>query len=96
MQRNNQPILILTCQHDSHFFEERTIVVSDVIKVGRAVARSKASPTNAIFDCKVLSRNHAVIWFTSDEVGPFVYWSHKFLISSSFGYGTQIVAMELL
>lgn len=67
MQRNNQPLMILTCQHDSHFFEERTIVVNDVIKVGRAVARSKASPTNAIFDCKVLSRNHAVIWFSSDE-----------------------------
>nr|CDS15662.1 sarcolemmal membrane associated protein [Echinococcus granulosus] len=59
--------MILTCQHDSHYFEERTIVVNDIIKVGRAVARSKASPNNAIFDCKVLSRNHAVIWFSSDE-----------------------------
>ncbi|CDS40480.1 sarcolemmal membrane associated protein [Echinococcus multilocularis] len=67
MQRKGQPIMILTCQHDSHYFEERTIVVNDIIKVGRAVARSKASPNNAIFDCKVLSRNHAVIWFSSDE-----------------------------
>ncbi|VDD76962.1 unnamed protein product [Mesocestoides corti] len=59
--------MILTCQHDSHRFEDRTIVVNEVIKVGRAVARSKAAPNNAIFDCKVLSRNHAIIWFSSDE-----------------------------
>ena len=72
MQRKGQPIMILTCQHDSHYFEERTIVVNDIIKVGRAVARSKASPNNAIFDCKVLSRNHAVIWFSSDEVCSFL------------------------
>ncbi|BHF58013.1 hypothetical protein SprV_0100096200 [Sparganum proliferum] len=36
-------------------------------EVGRAVARAKAAPNNAIFDCKVLSRNHAIIWFSSDE-----------------------------
>lgn len=68
MQRKGQPIMILTCQHDSHYFEERTIVVNDIIKVGRAVARSKAAPNNAIFDCKVLSRNHAVIWYSNEEV----------------------------
>lgn len=67
MQRKGQPIMILTCQHDSHYFEERTIVVNDIIKVGRAVARSKAAPNNAIFDCKVLSRNHAVIWYSNEE-----------------------------
>ncbi|VDO03805.1 unnamed protein product [Rodentolepis nana] len=67
MQRKGQPIMILTCQHDSHYFEERTIVVTDIIKVGRAVARSKAAPNNAIFDCKVLSRNHAVIWYSNEE-----------------------------
>uniref|UniRef100_A0A0X3PY78 FHA domain-containing protein n=1 Tax=Schistocephalus solidus TaxID=70667 RepID=A0A0X3PY78_SCHSO len=67
MQRSKQPLMILSCQHNSHYFEERNIVVNDVVKVGRAVARAKAAPNNAIFDCKVLSRNHAIIWFSSDE-----------------------------
>ena len=32
-------------------------------KIGRSVARSKPTDNNAIFDCKVLSRNHALIWY---------------------------------
>ena len=32
------------------------------------MARLRASTTNAIFDCKVLSRNHALIWY---EAGKF-------------------------
>ncbi|EAA00808.3 AGAP011663-PA, partial [Anopheles gambiae str. PEST] len=32
-------------------------------KVGRSVARIRVSENNAIFDCKVLSRNHAVLWY---------------------------------
>jgi hypothetical protein len=32
------------------------------------VARARPSATNAIFDCKVLSRNHALLWY---ETGKF-------------------------
>lgn len=37
------------------------------MKVGRAVARHPVSEGNAIFDCKVLSRNHAVLWYCDDK-----------------------------
>ncbi|KAM7538004.1 hypothetical protein Aperf_G00000079437 [Anoplocephala perfoliata] len=66
MQRKGQRILIPTCQEDSHYFEKRTAVVNQVIKVCRVVARSKAPPDNVIFDCKVLSQHHALIWFSND------------------------------
>lgn len=66
-QRPKQPLMILSCQHDSHPFQERTIVVNENIKVGRAVARLRPSATNAIFDCKVLSRSHAIISYNDGE-----------------------------
>lgn len=34
----------------------------DAVKIGRSVIRLQPSPSNAIFDCKVLSRNHAILW----------------------------------
>lgn len=61
-QREEQPVLVLTCQRDSHPFQDRTIILNDVVKVGRSVARAKPAKNNAIFDCKVLSRSHALIW----------------------------------
>ncbi|GMR48127.1 hypothetical protein PMAYCL1PPCAC_18322 [Pristionchus mayeri] len=50
----------------SHAFEERKVKVGpedDPLKIGRAVARLKPCQDNAIFDCKVLSRNHAVLYY---------------------------------
>lgn len=41
--------------------------MTNMVKVGRAVAKSKPQDDNAIFDCKVLSRNHAVIWFENGK-----------------------------
>ncbi|KAH9511687.1 hypothetical protein DERF_010127 [Dermatophagoides farinae] len=32
-------------------------------KVGRSIGRTSTSLNNAIFDCKVLSRNHALFWY---------------------------------
>ncbi|CAL8106491.1 unnamed protein product [Calicophoron daubneyi] len=61
-EREKYPTLVFTCQRESHPFQERTIILNDVIKVGRSVARVKPSTNNAIFDCKVLSRSHALIW----------------------------------
>uniref|UniRef100_A0A1I8ACI1 FHA domain-containing protein n=1 Tax=Steinernema glaseri TaxID=37863 RepID=A0A1I8ACI1_9BILA len=61
------PLAILLPIQQSHPFEERRIPVhegeSEQIKIGRSVARWKANLNNAIFDCKVLSRNHAVLFY---------------------------------
>merc|ERR1719234_2372927 len=37
------------------------------VKVGRSVARARPIQTNAIFDCKVLSRNHALLWYENGK-----------------------------
>lgn len=47
---------------NSHPFEERTLALDQPVKVGRLLAKAKVSPHNGIFDCKVLSRNHALLW----------------------------------
>ncbi|XP_064631872.1 sarcolemmal membrane-associated protein-like isoform X3 [Lineus longissimus] len=61
-------ISIFTCRPNSHPFQERQIPMHEPVKIGRSVARARPAPNNAIFDCKVLSRNHALIWY---ETGKF-------------------------
>lgn len=60
--------IVLHCEAKSHKFETRSILLqpNQECKVGRLIAKSKASEGNAIFDCKVLSRNHAILWYTAD------------------------------
>ena len=58
----------LNCRPNSHPFNDRTLNLDQAVKVGRSVARARATQTNAIFDCKVLSRNHALLWY---EAGKF-------------------------
>merc|ERR1711953_896489 len=53
---------------NSHPFNDRTLSLEQAVKIGRSVARARATPGNAIFDCKVLSRNHALLWY---ETGKF-------------------------
>ena len=62
------PKAVLVCRPNSHPFQDRTLMLDQAVKVGRSVARARPSPTNAIFDCKVLSRNHALLWY---EQGKF-------------------------
>ncbi|KAK8756247.1 hypothetical protein V5799_001039 [Amblyomma americanum] len=57
------PRAILTCRPNSHPFPERVLNLDQPAKVGRSVARCRQAPNNAIFDCKVLSRNHALLWY---------------------------------
>lgn len=47
---------------NSHPFEERTLALDQPVKIGRLLAKARVSPHNGIFDCKVLSRNHALLW----------------------------------
>ncbi|KAJ8935998.1 hypothetical protein NQ318_009678 [Aromia moschata] len=58
---------ILICRPNSHHFQERTLTLDQHIKVGRSVARAKPTATNAIFDCKVLSRHHALLWYENGK-----------------------------
>ncbi|XP_043661567.1 sarcolemmal membrane-associated protein-like isoform X1 [Drosophila teissieri] len=60
--------IVLHCESKSHKFETRSIFLqpNQDCKVGRLIAKSKAGEGNAIFDCKVLSRNHAILWYTPD------------------------------
>jgi len=57
------PRATLICRPNSHPFQERYLTLESAIKVGRSVARVKPALNNAIFDCKVLSRNHALLWY---------------------------------
>lgn len=60
----------LNCRPNSHPFPSRTLLLEPgkPVKIGRAIARTKVTENNAIFDCKVLSRNHAEL---SYEEGKF-------------------------
>lgn len=58
---------VLICRPNSHPFQERTLILEQPVKVGRSVARARATPTNAIFDCKVLSRHHALLWYENGK-----------------------------
>ncbi|KRX98648.1 Sarcolemmal membrane-associated protein [Trichinella pseudospiralis] len=55
---------VLTPCENSHPFEQRRVALSDEpVKIGRSLAKLQASNNNFVFDCKVLSRNHALIWY---------------------------------
>lgn len=62
------PRAILTCRPNSHPFQERHLPLDQAVKVGRSVARCRPATNNAIFDCKVLSRNHALLWYDNGKV----------------------------
>lgn len=51
--------------HLNLHLQSRTLLLepNKPVKIGRAIARTKVSENNAIFDCKVLSRNHAELWY---------------------------------
>ncbi|XP_051531664.1 sarcolemmal membrane-associated protein-like isoform X1 [Myxocyprinus asiaticus] len=56
-------LAVFTCRPNSHPFQERHVYLDEPVKIGRSVARSRPAQNNATFDCKVLSRNHALVWF---------------------------------
>ncbi|KAK3918615.1 Sarcolemmal membrane-associated protein [Frankliniella fusca] len=58
---------VLTCRFNSHPFQERSLILDQPVKIGRSVARAKPAANNAIFDCKVLSRNHALLWYDTGK-----------------------------
>jgi len=58
---------IFAARPHSHPFQERKVVLQEPCKVGRAVAKCKTSQNNLIFDCKVLSRSHAIVWYENGK-----------------------------
>lgn len=52
----------------SHSFNQRECDLTEPQKVGRPVDKKKITPHNLIFDCRVLSRNHALIWYENGKV----------------------------
>lgn len=65
-------VAILSCQPNSHPFRERHISLHEPVKIGRSVARARPANNNGIFDCKVLSRNHAMLWYENGTVSLYV------------------------
>lgn len=64
------PFIVLNAHTNSHPFSTRKIFIQEFnqeIKVGRSIAKNKVTANNAIFDCKVLSRNHAVFLYSEKE-----------------------------
>ncbi|XP_065566129.1 sarcolemmal membrane-associated protein-like isoform X2 [Artemia franciscana] len=79
-KEQNKPVpqAILTKKQNSHpfvstkfttelNFKERTLNLEWPVKIGRSVARARPAANNGIFDCKVLSRNHALIWYEDSK-----------------------------
>lgn len=62
------PYAVMSNKENSCPFFERRIGLMVPVKVGRAIARVRPAPDNAIFDCKVLSRNHALLWYQDGKV----------------------------
>ncbi|EDV19463.1 uncharacterized protein TRIADDRAFT_62085 [Trichoplax adhaerens] len=55
------------CGH-SHLFNDRLIDVNKPVKIGRSTYRVKPTDNNLIFTCKVLSRNHAILWYEDNKL----------------------------
>ena len=60
-------LAVFTCHPSSHPFQERRVTLKEPVKIGRSVAKARPGSDNGIFDCKVLSRNHALIWYDHDS-----------------------------
>ena len=52
-------LFLIRTSNGLDLFEERRISLDKPCKIGRSVAKIRPEANNAIFDCKVMSRNHA-------------------------------------
>ncbi|XP_034831821.1 sarcolemmal membrane-associated protein [Maniola hyperantus] len=83
--QNNQdvgvPRAIFIPHSNSLPFDERRVTLEQPVKIGRNVYRATASPTNTIFECRVLSRHHATLYY---EKG------HFYLVDNQSSNGTFV------
>ncbi|XP_063715797.1 sarcolemmal membrane-associated protein-like isoform X2 [Symsagittifera roscoffensis] len=66
-RQNSAPKLVFASKGNSHPFQERVLYLTEPQKVGRSVGRIKPATNNLIFDCKVLSRNHGIVWYEHNQ-----------------------------
>ena len=64
----DNPTIVLIPHSRSHPFTQRECSCLEPLKVGRSVDKKRIFPNNLIFDCRVLSRNHALIWYENGKV----------------------------
>ncbi|XP_041744382.1 sarcolemmal membrane-associated protein-like isoform X1 [Coregonus clupeaformis] len=86
-------LAVFSCRPNSHPFQERHVYLDEPVKIGRSVARCRPAQNNATFDCKVLSRNHALVWF-DHKTGKFYLQDTKssngtFINSQRLSRGTE-------
>ncbi|XP_049693853.1 sarcolemmal membrane-associated protein [Helicoverpa armigera] len=83
--QNNQdggvPRAIFIPHSNSLPFEERCVTLEQPVKIGRNVYRATPSPTNTIFECRVLSRHHATLYYDK---------GHFYLVDNQSSNGTFI------
>ncbi|XP_064400606.1 sarcolemmal membrane-associated protein-like isoform X2 [Halichondria panicea] len=61
------PKIVVVPHERSILFNKRECAMSEPQKVGRSVDKKRILQNNLIFDCRVLSRNHALIWFENGK-----------------------------
>ncbi|XP_065909561.1 sarcolemmal membrane-associated protein-like isoform X2 [Dysidea avara] len=61
------PKAVLVPHGKSHPFTQRECILKEPAKVGRSLVKTKIQQNNFIFDCRVLSRNHALIWYQDNK-----------------------------
>jgi len=57
----------LTCRPNSFKFSERNVDLEVPVKIGRSYRNEKSASNNAYFDCKVLSKAHAMILYEDNK-----------------------------
>ncbi|KAM3965148.1 sarcolemma associated protein [Aphomia sociella] len=82
---NNQdvgvPRAVFVPHSNSLPFEERRVTLEQPVRIGRNVYRATPSPTNTIFECRVLSRHHATLYYDK---------GHFYLVDNQSSNGTFI------
>ncbi|XP_028166199.1 sarcolemmal membrane-associated protein [Ostrinia furnacalis] len=82
---NNQdvgvPRAVFIPHSNSLPFDERRVTLEQPVKIGRNVYRATPSPTNTIFECRVLSRHHATLYYDK---------GHFYLVDNQSSNGTFI------
>ena len=59
---------IFLCLPSSHQFVEKEVYLNGKIKIGRVYMSAKPCRDKLFFDSKVLSKNHALIWYDNGKV----------------------------
>ena len=77
---------LLTPKSSSVLFEDRCVDLAQPVRVGRSHKDDRSDSSNGIFECKVLSRNHALLVF---EEGKF------FIVDTGSSNGTFVNNIRL-